>query len=176
MTENETRVVENYTKAMHKCKTKDAVNKLYRQARIWNRFHTHFEFACDVEASREINAKFKEIRIERLHKLGYRTYGEIISSGTIFLDEVTYTSITDMYKKVAELAGYNVTDNTRYNCTKINVARNIQEKLFKYYEEVEHMPKANIGMIWCIYGPKADDSLADDSVMIEEGFFYEENT
>lgn len=176
MNETETRVVENYKKAMHKCKTKDAVNKLYRQARIWNRFHTHFEFACDVETSREINAQFKEVRVNRLHELGYRTYGEIISSGTIFLDDVHYKGITDMYKKVAELAGYKVTDNTHYNCTKIRVAKNVADNIFKYYEEVEHMPKESSGMLWCIYGPKADESLADDSVVIEEGFFYEENT
>ncbi len=176
MTENETRVVENYTKAMHKCKTKDEVNKLYRQARIWTRFHVHFEFACDTQVGHEINAEFKDVRIKKLHELGYRTYGEIISSGTIFLDDVQYTGITDMYKKVAELAGYKVTDNTHYNCTKIRVAKNVADNIFKYYDEVEHMSKESSGMLWCIYGPKADESLADDSVVIEEGFFYEENT
>lgn len=176
MTENETRVVENYTKAMHKCKTKDEVNKLYRQARIWTRFHVHFEFACDTQVGHEINAQFKDVRVNRLHELGYRTYGEIISSGTIFLDDEIYSGITDMYKTVARLAGYTITCNTHYNCTKIRVAKNVADKIFKYYEEVEHMPKERSGMLWCIYGPKADDSLADDSVVIEEGFFYEENT
>lgn len=174
MKDNEMLVISNYEKAMHKCKTKDMVNKLYRQARIWTRFHTHFEFACTPDEAKEINAKLKEIRIKRLHELGYRTFGEVISSGTIFLDGVEYGGITDMYKQVARLAGYEVTDNTRYDCRKVSVSENIADNIYNYYETHKGMSKQDIGMIWLNFGPKCESRLPKDTVEIEEGFCYEE--
>ena len=61
-------------------------------------------------------------------------------------------------------------------CMTFALSKDYKDVVSKYYEEVEHMPKERSGMLWCIYGPKADESLADDSVVIEEGFCYEENT
>lgn len=173
MRENELLVISNYEKAMKKCKTKDMVNKLYRQARVWTRFHVHFEFACTQDEAHEINAKFKEIRIKKLHELGYRTFGEVISSGTIFLDGVEYGSIVSLYETVAKLAGYRITDKTRFNCTKIRVPENVRENVYKWYKE-RGCEEWEVNMGWLNGGPKADSTLPDDTVVIEEGFCYEE--
>ena len=172
MKDNELLVISNYEKAIRKCKTKDMVNKLYRQARVWSRFHTHFEFACTPDEAHEINAKFKEIRVKKLHEMGYRTFGEVITSGKIFLDGYTYTTIIHLYETVAKLSGYEVTDNTHYDCTKITVSRNIQELIYDYYED-GGCELWEINMGWLNGGPKTDDSLPNDTAVIEEGFCYE---
>ena len=61
------RVVAEFKKAT----SRDQVNKIYRQARIWNRFH-HF-FAGDLGCTRtryeEINMFFKKARWNRLAEI-----------------------------------------------------------------------------------------------------------
>lgn len=173
MKDNEMLVVENYEKAISKCTTKDMVNKLYRQARVWTRFHTHFEFACTPDESREINAKFKEIRVKKLHELGYRTFGEIITSGKIFLEGIEYCGLIDLYEKVAKLSGYKVTEKTRFDCTKIDVSENVMKKVYDYYQKEKGATMYDCNMAWCMSGPKCDAALSDDLAVIREGFCYE---
>lgn len=62
-------VIKNVRAEMKQADTRDSVNKVYRQARIWVRFHCHYAESCTEERSREINALLKNMRWERLEDL-----------------------------------------------------------------------------------------------------------
>lgn len=65
----ELQVISSYEEEMLKCFDRDCINKLYRQARIWNRFHHFFGNGCTVEVYRELNATFKRVRVVRLRMI-----------------------------------------------------------------------------------------------------------
>ena len=64
-------IIERFEKEFEKCKSRDQVNKLYRQARIWCRIHHFFSggIGCTYERYRELNQRFKTMRWNRLAKL-----------------------------------------------------------------------------------------------------------
>lgn len=66
----ENSVLTKVSEEFNNCESKDQVNKIYRQARIWVRFHCHFAKACSVEHSQELNQKLKVLRWDRLKELG----------------------------------------------------------------------------------------------------------
>lgn len=68
LTEN--RIIARYKSDMSKLNERDSINKLYRQARIWNRFHHFFGNACTYDRYLELNAIFKRTRKERFKALG----------------------------------------------------------------------------------------------------------
>lgn len=68
LTEN--RIIARYKSDMSKLNDRDSINKLYRQARIWNRFHHFFGNACTYDRYLELNAIFKSTRKERFKELG----------------------------------------------------------------------------------------------------------
>lgn len=46
------------------CKDVNSINKLYRQARIWTRFHHDMAHACTKEMATWLNKRFDSFRIE----------------------------------------------------------------------------------------------------------------
>lgn len=75
MSNYENAVLQGTIVEINKCKDTDSVNKMYRQARIWCRFH-HFVShgaGCDYETYRELisiikgarYAKFRELELNR---------------------------------------------------------------------------------------------------------------
>ena len=87
--------------------------------------------------------------------------------------ETTYCGIVEFYHRVAEVLGYENTDNLNYACTKISVAENIADNIFAYMLEEQGFNEESRGMAWLCYGPKAIPSLEDDTVEIEDGFIKE---
>ena len=65
----EENVLKNTENEMRKAGNRDSVNKIYRQSRIWVRFHCHFAKGCSVEHSQELNNKLKHIRWNILKEL-----------------------------------------------------------------------------------------------------------
>lgn len=68
-----------------------------------------------------------------------------------------------------------VPGDCKYDCTKINVARNIYKGFFQYYRETiphryESDLRMSVSMILLNYGPKTDDTLADYEVEVFNGF------
>ena len=68
-----------------------------------------------------------------------------------------------------------VPGNFKYDCRKINVARNIYDGFFKYYRETiphkhESDLRMSVSMILLNYGPKVDNSLADNEVEVFDNF------
>ena len=67
----------------------------------------------------------------------------------------------------------------KYNCTKINVAENIQDDFYEYYAEKikEEQPtlsendiKTGITMLLVMSGPKVDNALKANEVEVFDGF------
>ena len=63
----------------------------------------------------------------------------------------------------------------KYDCRKINVARNIQVGFFQYYRETiphkyESDLRMSVSMILLNYGPKVDKNLENYEVEIFAGF------
>lgn len=82
--------------------------------------------------------------------------------------------IVELYDTVAALMEKEAKD-LNYDCTKINVAKNIQDGFFVHYKESNpHASEGDfnmqMGMLLLNYGPKVDETLVDDEVEVFEGF------
>lgn len=73
---------------------------------------------------------------------------------------------------IAEKLGYNLTPHTRFDHTKICVAKNIQDAWIRHYEEQGYTPESTMISL-NVAGAKVDDKLADNEVSVEKGFAYE---
>lgn len=65
ISELERRVITAVEVEMSKANNIDSLNKVYRQARVWNRFHHFLTNSCTYERYRELNECFKELRNQR---------------------------------------------------------------------------------------------------------------
>lgn len=81
-----------------------------------------------------------------------------------------YRGIQDFYDLIASKLGHKNIDAINYNCTKIKVANNIADKIIDFYKKEKEAEPQDIAQWWCIAGPKAIDSLPDDTIELEEGF------
>lgn len=88
------------------------------------------------------------------------------------VNDGTYETIIQMYQEVAKVAGHKVTQQTKFDCTKIMVSTHIQDNIFEYYKSIG-MRDDEIAMAWCIFGPKADEGLGACEVAFTEGAIYE---
>ena len=88
-------------------------------------------------------------------------------------------SIIECYEAVAVQMGYANTSELHYDCTKINVAENIQDEFYNYYTAIirEEQPTlsenditTSITMILAMSGPKVDKDLKANEVEIFDGF------
>ena len=88
-------------------------------------------------------------------------------------------SLTEFYDNVAREIGIKPTSKTQYDCTKINVADNIQDGFYEYYlaltKAKEIYPNANdarvgITILLAMSGPKVDSTLKANEVEIFDGF------
>lgn len=95
------------------------------------------------------------------------------------LEAIGY-SIISLYEAVAQELGeenWNG-DNIRFDCTKINVAKNIYDAMVAtaveqlIHKASEDTIRTEFAMMWCMSGPKAVDGLSKNEVEIFEGFIY----
>lgn len=73
--------------------------------------------------------------------------------------------VVEMYDRFAKMAYGKTFDH--YDCTKICVGKKIFDRIEAYYTE-QGMDRADFGMLWCCYGPKA--TLNDYLVELEDGW------
>ena len=80
-------------------------------------------------------------------------------------------SVVDFYEMIAREIGYEVTANTHYNPTKIQVSEDIASEMEDFCIE-GGMDRMSFGMMWCCSGP----GLLPDgerNVKVDVGFAYE---
>lgn len=87
--------------------------------------------------------------------------------------------ITELYEAAAKEMGYTDTSGIKFDCTKINVAENIQDGFYEYYLALirendiyshENEARADITLVLVTSGPKVDKSLKENEVEIFDGF------
>ena len=87
--------------------------------------------------------------------------------------------LTEFYDTVAKELGHFDTSELHYDCIKINIAPNIQEKFYEYYLALirendiyshENEARADITLLLAMSGPKVDESLKANEVEIFDGF------
>ena len=97
----------------------------------------------------------------------------------IIISNDTPLDLVDFYKSVAKQMNIKTTRETRYDCTKINVAANIQDKFYEHYHEIarkrdasmsESEIKVGITMLLAMSGPKVDETLKENEVEVFNGF------
>lgn len=67
--EMEVNILEKVAIEMSEADNISTVNKIYRQARNWARYHCYFAKACTAERCTELNRSFKLYRAEALKNL-----------------------------------------------------------------------------------------------------------
>lgn len=88
-----------------------------------------------------------------------------------------HCGLPEFYKLIAANIGYDVTENTRYDCRKIQCTEEVEKEIRAYYYENGYTPE-QFGCLWLSFGPKA--SLSDSinpcwyRVRLESGAIYEE--
>lgn len=87
--------------------------------------------------------------------------------------------IQELYEAAAKEMGHTDTSKIKFDCTKINVAENIQDGFYEYYLALirendiychETEAKADITLLLVMSGPKVDNSLKANEVEIFNGF------
>ena len=88
-------------------------------------------------------------------------------------------SIIELYEAAAKEMDYPTTSETKYDCTKINIAENIQDGFYEYYLALirekdiyyhENEAMADITLVLAMSGPKVDKALKANEVEVFDGF------
>lgn len=86
------------------------------------------------------------------------------------------------YENIARKSGYAVTENTQYDCRKLDIAGNIQDEWMRFYHDrtkaahpdlSEHDINANIMSLLLNCGAKVSPMLSDNEVLLYPGFLSE---
>ena len=88
-------------------------------------------------------------------------------------------SIMQCYEAIARQMGYQNYGALNYDCTKANVAQNIQDGFYEYYTKMETLNNPNVNvhelqtqitMLLAVAGPKVDKALKTNEVEVFDGF------
>lgn len=80
-------------------------------------------------------------------------------------------NLAAFYGKVAEEFQISVGENEEFDCTKIQIAPNIQEQWHEQFErEYGEKERWKINMLLCMSGPRVNQKLCDNEVEIEENW------
>lgn len=86
-------------------------------------------------------------------------------------DEQMKQVLTPFYETVASVAGYEVRQEDIFDCTKINVAANVQEDIITAYQESDvSLVRSSVISLLLLAGPKVDSGLPDNTVEIFNGY------
>lgn len=74
------------------------------------------------------------------------------------------------YEIVAGRAGFEITGNYQFDCSKIRCTKAVQDAIFQFYKDKLNADIVSLGMMWVNSGPKADLDGDGYAVEIEDGF------
>lgn len=84
------------------------------------------------------------------------------------------------YENWAKKAGYNITNKTVLDCKKVEISKEIDEYLWKYYRDKTkeknkriELTEEDLAMFMLSYEPKVNEKLKSWTVKISEGFAIE---
>lgn len=88
-------------------------------------------------------------------------------------------SLMECYESIARQMGYKDAGSLNYNCTKVNIAPNIQDGFYEYYTKMEMLSNPNVNkhdlqtqitMLLAMAGPKVNKALKANEVEVFDGF------
>lgn len=91
----------------------------------------------------------------------------------------TPCALTEFYDSVAREMGYTDLSEIRYDCTKIDIAENIQDGFYEYYAAIARETTqalsdsditTGITMLLVMSGPKVNKDLKANEVEVFDGF------
>lgn len=86
-------------------------------------------------------------------------------------DEQMKQILTPFYETVALAAGYEVKQEDIFDCTKVNVAANVQENIIAAYQVKDaSLERSSVISVLLVAGPKVDAGLPDNTVEIFDGY------
>lgn len=77
--------------------------------------------------------------------------------------------ITQFYERAAELAGEVAGKDDKFDCRRIEIAGNIQDKFFEYYE-ANGYGNDDIMTLLLMVGPKVNPELNRNEVIVQDNF------
>lgn len=77
--------------------------------------------------------------------------------------------ITKLYERAAELTGAVVGPEDKFDCRYIEIAENIQDKFFEYYE-ANGYGNDDIMTLLLMVGPKVNPELNRNEVIVQDNF------
>lgn len=87
--------------------------------------------------------------------------------------------LLEFYDTVAREMGVTPTSEIKFDCTKINVAENIQDGFYEHYLDLirendiyshENEARADITLVLAMSGPKVDINLKANEIEVFDGF------
>ena len=94
----------------------------------------------------------------------------------IFLSaEQMAQTLSNFYSTVSKVAGYQEEEDTMYDCTRILIAPNVQDAIIRAYE-ARGASRQQIVTCLLLSGPKASEMLAENEVVLQDGFICSRNT
>ena len=86
-------------------------------------------------------------------------------------DEQMKQVLTPFYETVASVAGYEVKQEDIFDCTKVNVAVNVQENIIAAYQVKDaSLERSSVISVLLVAGPKVNAGLPDNTVEIFDGY------
>ena len=91
-------------------------------------------------------------------------------------------TITEFFNAVAREMGYEDTSELKYDCTKIEISRNIQDKFFECYATMsretnskllKHEITADINLLLSQFGPKVNPNFKRNEIKVFDGFIID---
>lgn len=78
-------------------------------------------------------------------------------------------TLPTFYDNVAMAMGLSI-ENCHYDCRYINVSQSVADSIMDYYER-DGADRISVAMMWLNWGPKTDESLSEDMIEVEDGFY-----
>lgn len=80
-------------------------------------------------------------------------------------------TLTPFYETVALVAGYEVKQEDMFDCTKVNVAANVQENIIAAYQVKDaSLERSSVISVLLVAGPKVNAGLPNNTVEIFDGY------
>lgn len=85
------------------------------------------------------------------------------------LDNLKNKSLFELFNMAATISGAEISNSTAFDCREIIVSKTISDMIFEYYR-ANGYENLDIAAIWLQYGPKVDNNLDPDCILISEFF------
>ena len=81
--------------------------------------------------------------------------------------------MSELYKFILSQAGIDWPDGMTFDCTKIDVSRDVQDMAYDAFMRNSGAQEFECNMYWALSGPKVDKDLPPNTVLLHEGYLQQ---